>query len=237
MILALGLAACGEFKVFDGGNADASVDVPVTDASETAVVPDTVPADLPATCIDIRRLMPAATDGTFMLYAGHVSSRPWQAYCYDLAGAPAEYLAVANSGATQNFSQYTAGGIGTSVRTVYRRVRIDPMSFRVSTGDQRFAETTGMLDGISSMPYAMAGDCNAAQTGLANIDLRGTPFAVAPDTFVSGGYTAAGNAMYSNNDQVIVLVGGGYCGWMGPRPVATDQATALRGASLPLIYR
>ena len=52
--------------------------------------------------------------------------------------------------------------------------------------------------------------------GLANVDLRGTAFAVAPEQFVPEGETPEGEATYSDDNQVVDLTGGGHCGWMHP---------------------
>jgi hypothetical protein len=62
--------------------------------------------------------------------------------------------------------------------------------------------------------YASAGDCRGgwSQTGTANVDVRGTPFTIARDQFVVEGYLPAGSTVFSENDQVVDLTGGGYCG-------------------------
>ena len=52
----------------------------------------------------------------------------------------------------------------------------------------------------------------AWSSGHGRVDLRGTPFRVAPGAFVTGGHLAAGDAMYSAEDQVVTLTGGGNCG-------------------------
>ncbi len=66
------------------------------------------------------------------------------------------------SSPTSNSSEYVAGGAspGTTVRTAYTRLRLDPTTLTVDTGDQRFATSTGELthdpDTVKAMPHAVA---------------------------------------------------------------------------------
>lgn len=179
---------------------------------------------LPATCQEIAGALPRIADGERTLYLGHDAARPWTAYCHDMAGAPAEYLPLVQTGPSHNYSQYTVGGAvkGTSVITAYTRLRIDPRTLLVNIADQRFSSSSGMLmesGGFSviSMPYGVASNCGGT-TGRGNIDLRGTRFAVTPDAFTVGGYMPYGDAAYASGDRVVELSGGGYCGWLVPLP-------------------
>jgi hypothetical protein len=178
----------------------------------------------PATCQDIAEASPGAADSEQTLYLDHDPARPWTAYCHDLAGAPAEYLPLVETGPAHNYAQYTAGGAikGSNVRTAYTRLRIDPRTRFVNIADQRFSSSTGMLMGpsdvpVTSMPYGVATNCGG-KSGRGNIDLRGTRFAVTPDDFTLGGYLAHGDAVYASSNQVVELQGGGYCGWLVPLP-------------------
>lgn len=189
-------------------------------------------------CQEIKSAQPQAMDGEYILHFMGDAARPWRAWCHDMAGTPTEYLPIPENGLHSNFSQYTAGGaaLGTSVRTVFSRLRIDPVTLKVVTSDQRFARSTGALShngqaNISTMPYATAMSCDWGDSGRANIDLRGTPFKVASDSFVASGFSQRGAASYSFVDQVVSITGGGYCGWMAP--LAADPAL---GGSLPLFY-
>src|SRR5262249_25527327 len=137
-------------------------------------------------------------------------------------GTPTEYLTVPDA-ADANFSQYTAGGdcAGTSVRTSFARLRLDPGTLVVTIGDDTFATTTGgplcPTQDRTTLPYGEAMSCVAQNdaSGAGNIDLRGTPFhvATAPDGGAGGifaltGYLPAGAATYSADDQVVDLAGG-----------------------------
>lgn len=187
------------------------------------------PADAYAcveSCAAIRASNPAATDGFYELV---VTDMKFQVYCHDMAGVPREYIDVP-TGEGVNFSQYTAGGAspGTDVRTSFARVRIDPATLKVDIGDRTFASSNGALCHSQSycspwfvtfLEYATAMDCASpgSSTGLANVDLTGTPFAI-ENTFVVGGYIPAGTAVVSPDGKVANLTGGGYCGWMSAGP-------------------
>eukprot|EP01126_Amoeba_proteus_P020923 TRINITY_DN2123_c0_g2_i6.p1 TRINITY_DN2123_c0_g2~~TRINITY_DN2123_c0_g2_i6.p1 ORF type:complete len:232 (-),score=26.65 TRINITY_DN2123_c0_g2_i6:288-983(-) len=111
------------------------------------------------------------------------------------------------------------------------KLRINPVTLVVHTGDFSFTKSTGLCchtshkpTGMTHIPYATARGCNAPleQDGRANIDLRQTPFAVA-DNFQFGGCLAAGDWEKRDNDQVVAMTGGGYCGWACPKSVTYDD--------------
>src|ERR1700743_1032972 len=84
-----------------------------------------LPLPLPATCQAIKTLTPLAPDGNYLLYNNGIL---FTVYCDGMAGTPAEYITLAETGANENFAQYTAGGAaaGTNVRTTYTKVRVNP---------------------------------------------------------------------------------------------------------------
>ena len=189
-------------------------------------------SNLLASCQEIRAANPIAADGD---YAINANGNVFTVYCHDMAGAPREYLTLFYTGTDQNFSQYTAGGAspGTDVRTRYDKIRLDPVNLKVDISDQTFAQSTGQLNHggavqVTSMSYAIAMDCVDwnSQLGLANIDLRGTPFTVT-DTFEGNGFQHAGSATKSANDQVVDITGGGYCGWWAPVPAPSPAYNQL----------
>ncbi|ADO75393.1 GON domain-containing protein [Stigmatella aurantiaca] len=193
---------------------------------------------LPSSCLDIQAIQPEATDGEYTLYANRNPLKPWTAWCHDMAGTPAEYLPLVHTG-TSNYSQYTAGGYspGTSVRTEYTRLRLDPVTLRVTTSDQTFSSSTGQLQHgaqqVTSMPYAVAMGCN--RWGVGNVDLRGTPFAVASNTFSRGGASSEGSSFtHSSGNQVVNLSGFGICGWAGP--LGSYNPFNQSGMPLALVY-
>lgn len=235
-----------------GGGYDGSIDLATTsEPDDGAVIPSdlSVNSDLarlpPATCAEVRAAMPGVPDGAYTLYSNH--AKPWVAYCRDMANMPSEYLSLPMTGNGRNFGQYTAGAKspGTDVRTYYQRVRIDPATFMVNVGDQTFATSTGMLTNslgpvVTSMPYAVAADCTmqGPPTGVANIDLSGTPFKVMQGVFNLGpkasGYLR-GMATYSANDQVVDLIGGGWCGGIEPNDGTNFLLNGAGTFELPLI--
>jgi hypothetical protein len=195
---------------------------------------------LPADCQAIVQADPAAGDGEYMIGAGgHV----FRVYCYDMAGAPREYLPLIQTGSDQNYSMYRAGAYspGTNVISRYARLRLDPQTLVVNTGDKTFATSEGELlhNGrpvVTSMAYAVAMNCGTMEPAYGNLDLRGTPFKV-DDTFTVGGWDAYGLATFSEGAQVVALAGGGYCGhinpWPGADPVDGDGILNLGFVGYP----
>lgn len=174
-------------------------------------------------CLSIRQFAPNAPDGDYLLInGGHLIT----VYCADMSTTPKEYIDLATTGASVNFSQYTAGGAspGTSVRTTFTKLRIDPATLKVDIGDLAFASSAGSLlhagsVRVTSMPYAVAMACVAPRNaaGVGNINLTGTPFQVT-STFQVGGASPAGSATVSSGNQVVSLTGGGFCGWITTAP-------------------
>jgi hypothetical protein len=181
----------------------------------------TVSEIFPATCQEVRDADPSASDGDYEIFP---NGNAFTVYCHDMAGTPSDYLTLANTGGNFNFGQYTAGGAvpGTTVKTNYNRVRLDPVNMIINIGDQTFSSSVGGVNHggpVTSMPYGVAMACVSSSNpaGRANVDLRGTPFFV-DDTFTVGGYYGAGAATFSSGNQVVDVTGGGYCGWNTPSP-------------------
>jgi hypothetical protein len=177
-----------------------------------------------SSCGDIRRHLVKAPDGDYLLYN---NGNLFTVYCDDMSSnMPREYIDLVKTGYGANFSQYTAGGAspGTNVRTMFKRLRINPASLTVDIGDLTFASSTGSLEHsgsvkVTSMPYGVAMSCTAPQApnGTGNIDLRYTPFQV-NDAFTVGGASAKGSATVTQGKQLVNLAGGGFCGWIAPAP-------------------
>jgi parallel beta-helix repeat protein len=191
-----------------------------------------------ASCAEIRAAFPTAPDGDYLLnHDGNV----FQVYCADMDSSPVEYLSLGN--AYENYAQYTAGGAspGTNVRTEYSRVRLLPDTWQIDVGDQRYSSSTGNLTHsgtteVNSMPYGVAMDCvdDWSDTGVAQIDLRDTPFAV-DDTFTKCGYQPGGGWSFSEENQVVALTGGGYCGWVQPAPGCLSPPYNSAGGAQPIL--
>jgi hypothetical protein len=209
-------------------------------------VPDMTPF-YPATCLDVRTADASAVDGTFTLYAAKNPVKPWTVFCKDMASTPKEYLSLVNTGTDQNFSQYTVGGYatGTSVRTNYTRIRVDPVTLKVNVSDQTYSSSTGTLSQaavVTSMPYAVAMDCltSFSSTGLGNVDLRGTPFTIKANAFnVAGNAQGGGATLAASGSQIAMLTGGGLCGWCAAGGYAipgTGPVNTAGGFQLQLNY-
>jgi hypothetical protein len=86
------------------------------------------------------------------------------------------------------------------------------------------------------MPYGVAASCDSSPSGLANIDLTGTSFSVAPAEFLQQGAGGTGTSVYSAGNRVVNLTGGGYCGWTMSTPGGYNPFNTSGGAQLDLIY-
>jgi hypothetical protein len=194
-----------------------------------------------STCQQYLDHNPGAADGEVTLYVDHNPALAWTAHCADMAFGPKEFLTLVRTGNEVNFAQYTASIVagGTDVRTLYTRLRLDPTSLEVDTGDQTFSSTSGHITQggkvIKSMPYGVAAGCgNVLDRGEAQIDLRGTPFKVT-DTFVPRGARPNGAATFSHDDQVVDIWGVGRCGWVAPLKTAYSPVNR-RGGTLQLAH-
>jgi len=200
----------------------------------------------PKNCLEIQMNNFSASDGEYTIEP--TTGIVFNVYCRWMAQwAPSEYLTLVNTGGDSNFGQYTAGGAspGTNVRTSFTRVRIDPATLLVDIGDLTFATSTGELTHanggpVTTAPYGVALDCagGSSQTGIANIDLTGTPFQVKGTFFAHGWYPAGsvsadggpeiplassfppnGATDVAIHAKVLTVRGGGYCGSAGPHGI------------------
>jgi hypothetical protein len=181
-------------------------------------------------CAAVHQLVPFAPDGNYLLLANNTLL---SVYCHDMAGTPKEYITLANTGGDANFSQYTAGGAspGTSVRTSFTKLRIDPATLTVDINDLTFATSTGRLQHssvtrgpsspfVTQLAYGTGMTCANPGTppnGPGNIDLTGTPFAL-NDTFAVSSFAGTGSATISPDNKTANLLVSGYCGWIQPAP-------------------
>ncbi len=179
-----------------------------------------------------------ASDGAHTLYVAGNPAQPWVAHC--VGGLT--YLPVTEA---SNFGQYTVGGkaTGTTVKTTYPLVRIDPVTLAVDIDDQSQAHSSGTLAHpnhpdpipVTSMPLGVAMDCVGpnSSTGAASIDLTGTPFHVT-STFALGGNMNGGTTTTVN--RVITLRGGGNCGWNAPAGAHGNPFNTAADVTLQLAY-
>lgn len=189
---------------------------------------------VPTTCNDIAMRVPGFTGGNQTLYFGGDTDQPWTASCEGSSTTWKEYLQLTGA----NYSQYTAGnGAGTSVRTTYTKVRILPATAKIDIADQTHATSMGSLSHsgmtVTSMPYGVAMDCggNDSHTGVAQIDLGGTPFVIS-DAFALRGSQADGSIVKQNNGRQVSLTGGGNCGWVAPAPAPYNPFNQITGGDI-----
>lgn len=145
----------------------------------------------------------------------------------------------------ENYSTYNLptrkpwGPNDSSIKTTFYKLRFDPWTLRVHTGDFTHSTSTGHVNHFTAIPdkvpYASAFGCEAPYNadGEAKIDLRGTPYAV-DDSFKAMGYLPDGSVQVSNNAQVIIIKGGGYCGFMCPSSVNNESQAHIGGWYLQL---
>ena len=197
----------------------------------------------PASCADIKASVSNAWDSHYTLFVDRDAAKPWTAYCADMSGTPAEYLTLTNVGGSANFSSYPKGPTqsGTDVTTHYTRVRIDPVTLDVDISDQTYSTSTGQHNHgstqVTSMPFGVAMSCDGSPSGAANIDLTGTPVAVAANEFQNGGTgSSGGTSTYSSGDQIVDIAGGGFCGWRVSSPGLFNPFNAKGDFQLALVY-
>ncbi len=186
----------------------------------------------PSSCAELRLRSPSttATDGAYTIYFGGATDRPFTAYCLGMATAsPRTYLTLPNGPAT-NTSGYDATLVGgTTVTTLWTRVRLTGMSLDPS--DYTFSSSTGSVvhEMTTQVPYGVARDCSGgAPLGHAHVDLRGTPFAVSASSWLLGGFAPTGSTTTASFEQEADIIGGGFCGWNAP------SADRFGGVPLPL---
>ncbi|KAK3276462.1 hypothetical protein CYMTET_15461 [Cymbomonas tetramitiformis] len=146
----------------------------------------------------------------------------------------AEYLST-----LCNFSYFPAGGTadGSSVLTWFAGLRLDPYNLKVKTDDMLYSSSSGSLlfrywnnkriMQVESVPYATARCCKPNGfaddlPGVANIDLRGTPFAIA-SKFARMGFSSYGTLSAEHGDQVMNIKGGGFAGRVVPEQDVTSE--------------
>jgi len=141
------------------------------------------------------------------------------------------WLHLVHIGDSHNFSSTNNWKGGGACTTHFEKLRIDPDTLKVHTGDITHATSIVSSSGDGNgacydwVPYAACLDCLAAytKTATANIDLRGTPFRVASE-FKYDGHKASGSVTYSHNRQVVELAGGGHCGYTATVEAIDDRA-------------
>ena len=114
--------------------------------------------------------------------------------------------------------------VGTTVRTEYKRVRIDPETLTVDISDQTYALSSGKatLNGVevTSMPLGVAMACDGDTTWATSMmSLRDTPFVITTK-YVTAGTAAAGNSDPWSDEQTVEGWAHGACGYLAPAGMA-----------------
>lgn len=176
-----------------------------------------------ASCADLGSRVPGAADGE---YALTLPGGTITVFCYNMASSPVEYLTFQNcnaNGQPNANSSFYARGVGNINVTVgglwtwYNRVRFNPAALTINPTDRTFATNNGGdrwfgANHFYDNDYGNASACGCDGTqGTANIDLTGTPLTVAAGQFTVGG----GAAVYSSDNKIVDLTGGGCCGGTG----------------------
>lgn len=203
-------------------------------------------------CSDLLFGRPGAPDGRYRL---QVEERTFDVFCRDMRAArsgkvdaPRQFLELRTNDPAGNTASYAAGGAspGTTVRTVYTAVRMNPypvrrspLTFALRISDRTYATSEGRLchstpepcsgsDVVRSMPFGVAMACGEdTLTAYANIDLSSTPFEVVP-SFTAQGAAPFGTAR-ATTPQVVKITAGGFCGWMAPARTYNPFNDAPRG--------
>jgi serine/threonine-protein kinase len=182
------------------------------------------------------------SDGTVRIDPdGRGPWHPFDVYCAGMAeplssAPPREYLTLPHSMASgepaANMTTYVWRGGPCDCPDLVRwfsRVRLDAQAMAIDPSDGTFASYDRAMacearhrsqcgDSIE-LGWGAPGSCRAAgdASGKATIDLRGTPFALAPEVhFAAAGFAATGQADVSTDRKTAVLSGGGLCGVFVP---------------------
>lgn len=176
------------------GDNDVYVDVP--DAPQAKVVA--------RTCAELVAADPSAKDGEHTLFIDDDETKPWTAYCADIATNPKEYLSIDNWPS----QSYWRGPNYQEVVTLYRKLRIDPITLALDIYDERFAETSGSgIDSngapVTSVPLGVG--VSDGGYGQAVIMVLDTPFTIVSDFVVFGPVGAGGEAKSWEDGQLIEM--------------------------------
>ena len=155
----------------------------------------------PSTCTELLETEGLTAEGLYTLYREHDALLPWLGYCVHTsadATAPEgyrEFLPLPHALEASNES-----GVLTSADqrvTSFAMLPIDPVTFDLTTTELRFGRSTPVDANLS---YATAVANGSA--AWANVDLRGTAFAVLPEQF---DVTGKASVSMTDHDQVVEI--------------------------------
>jgi len=208
---------------------------PPTVPAPATPTPSPTPVVAYRSCAEIRDARPGAADDAYTLYVDGDINKPFVVFCYGMAGNPAEYLPLPNSGVggNANYSHFVVGGAtrGTDQYEYFHLVRLNPFTLEIDRSDRTFATMVGRYEykpeyedthDWRRMNYGEARSCIRSRdsSSRANIDLSGTPFALhAAAVAEPTGFLPAGQASFSSGRQVVDVQAGGFCGGMQLKPL------------------
>jgi hypothetical protein len=187
---------------------------------------DPAPVAFPASCMEAGngKVLP---DGDQKLYFQNNEQQAWTAYCHD----GNEYLTLDDS--FSNYGELGEGGlaVGTTVRTQYKRIRIDAETLTVDVSDQTYATSIGHITvngvEVTSMPLGIAMACGGSTSyATTMIDVHGTPFAIAT-TFAPAGTSAKAGFTTYNDEQTLEGWAEGECGFLAPEKMVSMPVNKL----------
>jgi hypothetical protein len=188
---------------------------------------------LARSCEEIRRTGTSSDQLVTIDPDGAGPVKAFQVFCVGMSGAPGagparEYLPLKHDELEHNVTRFVYDGRSCPCPDLTRRftrVRLDPRTLSVDPADDSFAaydrpltcerEHRSQCGESAKLIWGGAGSCRGAgdTSGQASIDLRGTPFALAPEVrFVPAGFEARASATISSDRKTVALVGGGRCG-------------------------
>ncbi|XP_034187688.1 A disintegrin and metalloproteinase with thrombospondin motifs 9 isoform X1 [Osmia lignaria lignaria] len=190
----------------------------------------------PMSCLEAKKYYKTTKDSEYPLIIG---GRSMSIYCHEMSTSePKEYLTLRSSfwenyaevydksllhphtcpyNGERNDSCNCATVNGTiSGKTIYRRIRIDPVKLYVIDNDYTFSWTNG----TNPVKYGTAGDCYSqaeCPQGRFSINLSGTQFKLSSDVVWP---RRMGSVVEINkiNSQRVLGKCGGYCGYCSPKP-------------------
>ncbi|XP_053973328.1 A disintegrin and metalloproteinase with thrombospondin motifs 9-like isoform X2 [Hylaeus volcanicus] len=189
----------------------------------------------PVSCLEAKKYFKTTNDTEYTLI---VSGRSMSIYCHGMATSePKEYLTLV-AGPRENYAEIydkrlidsrtcpyngqrnnscdCATDVGTiSGKTMFKRVRLDPVKLYITENDYTFSWT----EGANRVKYGMAGDCYSrvyCPQGRFSINLSGTRLKLSSDVTWTG---KPGVSMEINNisNQRVTGKCGGYCGFCHPK--------------------
>jgi len=181
------------------------------------------PSAVPKSCADVKAHNSYVSDQEYMI--GYPS---FKVYCAGMdTFKPTEYVTLEKPNYF-TLEQYYNYARGTTLKTTYHKIRIDPITLEVDNGDTTFAESVGAItvcqwDGTCNekqtwMRYGEAKSCG--RTGIAHIDLTGTSFHI-PDfksKVKAGGWKT--QFTVTGNEKVMTFSVKGWCAVGGFRGYA-----------------